>query len=447
MLETHTKGLITLLLHITTKVIVIQPILQVALDILETERAIEIATEAIAGGAEWIEAGTPLIKSEGMDSVRKLREAFPDKTIVADMKIQDTGTLEVEMASKAGADVITILATADNATVEDALQAAHKYGTTLMVDLLCTKNWIVRAKELERLGVGYINFHTGIDQQMRGEMPLKLLKNVDLAAPIAIAGGIDAETAAQAVSAGASIIIVGGNITRSENVTESTKKIISAMHKPQTTVNKKTDIQKEIIRLLENTSTPNISDAIHRKGAMKNVKSMIAGQKIVGQAVTVQTFEGDWAKPVEAIDIAKPGEIIVIYNASKHVAPWGELASLSCINKGIAGVIIDGAVRDIDDIRKLKFPVFACSTVPNAGEPKGMGEINVEIVCGGQTVRQGDYIAGDDNGVVVIPKEQAYEIARRAVEVAKTEQRIREEIKRGKTLSQVLHLEKWEKMS
>ncbi|RZN14166.1 MAG: bifunctional hexulose-6-phosphate synthase/ribonuclease regulator [Methanosarcinales archaeon] len=424
-----------------------QPILQVALDVLETERAIEIATEAVAGGAEWIEAGTPLIKSEGMDAIRKLREAFPDKIIVADMKIQDTGALEVEMASKAGANVITILATADSTTVEDALRAARKYGTTLMADLLCTENRIVRAKELEQLGVDYINFHTGIDQQMKGETPLKLLKNVDLVAPIAVAGGINAEIAAQEVSEGASIIIVGGNITRSENVTESTKKIISAMHKPQTTANKKINIQKEIIRLLKNTSTPNITDAIHRKGAMKNIKSIVAGQKIVGQAVTVQTFEGDWAKPVEAIDIAKPGEIIVIYNASKHIAPWGELASLSCINKGIAGVVIDGAVRDIDDIRKLKFPAFACNAVPNAGDPKGMGEINVEIVCGGQTVRQGDYIVGDDNGVVVIPIERAYEIARRAVEVAKTEQRIREEIKRGKTLSQVLHLEKWEKMS
>ncbi len=167
---------------------------------------------------------------------------------------------------------------------------------------------------------------------------------------------------------------------------------------------------------------------------------------MVGPAVTVQTFEGDWAKTVEAIDTAQSGDVIVIYNGgSDQVAPWGELATLSCINKGVSGVVIDGAVRDIEDIRRLEFPVFARAVVPNAGEPKGFGEINTEIRCAGQTVRPGDYIVGDDNGIVVVPKERAYEIARRSVEVEKNESRIRDEITKGSTLSKVLRLEKWEK--
>jgi 3-hexulose-6-phosphate synthase/6-phospho-3-hexuloisomerase len=83
--------------------------------------------------------------------------------------------------------------------------------------------------------------------------------------------------------------------------------------------------------------------------------------------------------------------------------------------------------------------------VPNAGEPKGFGELNAEIKCGGQEVNPGDWIIGDDNGVVVVPKGHAYETARRAKEVWKNEERIRAEIKSGKTLSQVLDLHKWEK--
>jgi 3-hexulose-6-phosphate synthase/6-phospho-3-hexuloisomerase len=94
----------------------------------------------------------------------------------------------------------------------------------------------------------------------------------------------------------------------------------------------------------------------------------------------------------------------------------------------------------------MDYPLFSSDVVPNAGDPKGMGEINSEIVCGGQTVRPGDYIVGDDSGVVVIPKERAYEIARRAKEVEKTENRLFEEISRGKTLSQVVSLQKWEKI-
>ena len=128
----------------------------------------------------------------------------------------------------------------------------------------------------------------------------------------------------------------------------------------------------------------------------------------------VQTFAGDWAKTVEAIDVAGPGNVIVIYNGSNYIAPWGGLATLSCKVKGIEGVVVDGAVRDVDEIRNMNYPIFASAIVPNAGEPKGFGEINAEIQCGGQTVKPGDYIVGDDNGVVVIPKERGYEVARRA---------------------------------
>ncbi len=159
----------------------------------------------------------------------------------------------------------------------------------------------------------------------------------------------------------------------------------------------------------------------------------------------MQTLPGDWAKPIEAIDRACEGDVIVIDNGRADVAPWGELATLSCMNRKVGGVVIDGAVRDVDEIRKFNYPVFARAIVPNAGEPKGYGEIGVEIRCGGQVVREGDYIVGDDSGVVVIPKERAYEIARRAKEVYKTELRIRAEIERGKSLSEVLELAKWEK--
>ena len=85
-------------------------ILQVALDLLDLKRALQIAEESVDGGADWIEAGTPLIKSEGIQAVRSLRDRFPEATIVADMKVADTGAIEVEMAAKAGADIVCILA-------------------------------------------------------------------------------------------------------------------------------------------------------------------------------------------------------------------------------------------------------------------------------------------------------------------------------------------------
>jgi 3-hexulose-6-phosphate synthase/6-phospho-3-hexuloisomerase len=248
------------------------------------------------------------------------------------------------------------------------------------------------------------------------------------------------------VQYGAAIVIVGGAIVRSADVTESTTAIRMAIDNPSIQPAQKGSPDERIRELFAKVSSPNITDAMHRKGAMEGILSICGDVKMVGRAVTVQTFAGDWAKPVEAIDVAGPGDVIVINNdGGTHIAPWGELATMSCKRKGIEGVVIDGAVRDVDDIRRMKFPLFARSIVPNAGEPKGYGEINAEIRCAGQYVKPGDWIVGDESGVVVVPKERAYEVARRSLEVRKNEDRIREEIRRGSTLSQVAELKKWEK--
>ncbi len=367
-------------------------VLQVALDLLEPKRAVPIAREAIRSGADWIEAGTPLIKSEGMQVIRTLRDQFPDTTIVADMKIADTGTMEVEMAAKAGANIVCILADADDAVIAEAVRAARLYGVRLMADLINVRDPVARAKILEALGVDIIVAHVGIDQQMIGKNSLDLLNSLsgEVHIPLAVAGGLDAVTAGQAVRSGADIIIVGGWIVRSADVAGSTQKIRKSMDNPSVQPPEKKDPDEEIHSILMQVSTPNISDAMHRKGAMPGIVSVCGNVKMAGKAVTVQTFAGDWAKPVEAIDVAKKGEVLVINNDSgTHVAPWGELATLSALQKGVVGVVIDGAVRDIDDIRAMKFPLFARAIVPNAGEPKGFGEINTEISCGGQYVHPG----------------------------------------------------------
>jgi 3-hexulose-6-phosphate synthase/6-phospho-3-hexuloisomerase len=420
----------------------------VALDLLELDRSIQIAREAISGGADWIEAGTPLIKSEGMNAVREMKKAFPGTKIVADMKTVDTGSMEVEMAAKAGADIVTMLASSDDSTVEDALRAARKYGVQIMMDLLTVPDPVKRAQDLEKMGVDYICVHVGIDQQMRGHSTIDLLKQIieEVRTPVAAAGGIDPLSGSEAIASGAAIVIVGGNVVRSADVARSAKQIRDAIDHAVAGERQRKSLEEELISILKDVSTPNISDAMHRKGAMRGIHPINQGTKIVGSAITVQTFAGDWAKTVEAIDMGGPGNVIVIYNGSDYIAPWGGLATLSCKMRGIEGVVIDGAVRDVDDIRAMNYPIFASAIVPNAGEPKGMGEINAEITCGGQSVKPGDYIVGDDSGVVVIPRERAYEIARRAKEVEKNESRMYEEIRRGSTLSQVAKLKKWEKV-
>ena len=429
-----------------------KPVLQVALDLMHRKRAMEIAKEAVAGGADWIEAGTPLIKSEGVEVIRDLKRTFPGHIIVADMKTMDVGAFEVEIAVKAGADVVNVMGLADDATIGESVLAARKYGAKIMVDLMNVPDKLGRAKTAERLGAGLVCLHVGIDEQMRGAAsPIELVRTISaqIGVPLAVAGGITPARIGELVRAGASVLIVGGSIIKNENVEEATRAIKQALLDPNL-------VQKELIKkysqsdLMEafaRVSMPNIADAQHKKGVMLGLSPHIKhGQRMVGRVLTVQTAKGDWAKPVEAIDRAKDGDVIVIDAGGSDVAVWGELASWSAKLKGVRGVVIDGAIRDIDGIIDMEFPVFARLVVPDAGEPKGYGGIGQEIVCCGQIVRSGDWIIGDENGVIVVAQEQAVEVANRALDVMERENRIREEIKRGSTLSSVQELEKWEQV-
>lgn len=428
-----------------------KPILQVALDFMHLKRAVQAAKEAVEGGADWVEAGTPLIKSEGAECIRALRKEFPNRVLVADLKIMDTGALEVEIAAKAGANVITVMGVTDDATIVEAVKAARRYGSKIMVDLMRVKDKPRRAKELQALGVDYLNMHVSIDEQMIAHTPLQELKAVCSSSelPVAVAGGLNSETVAQAVEAGAQIIIVGGAIIKAEKVTEATKTIRHAIDQRiaiPTGLYKKYS-GEELFEAFRRVSTPNLADAMQKRGVLRGILPRNPhGVKMVGRALTVKTADGDWAKPVEAIDRAVRGDVIVIDVGGGPTAVWGELASWSCKVKGVSGVVIDGAARDIDTIIEIGFPCFSRHVAPHAGEPKGHGEIGAEIECGFQIVRSGDWIIGDDSGVVVVPQELAVEMANRALDVLERENRIREEIKRGGTLSSVLELEKWEKV-
>lgn len=424
-----------------------EPVLQVALDLVNMDRAMQIAREAIEGGVDWLEAGTPLIKAEGMDAVRRLAEL--EVPVIADMKTMDVGGMEVEMAAKAGASAVCLLGVASDETVREGIAAAHRYGADILVDLMRVPNLEERAQQVEALGADYVGVHVSIDEQMAGREPYDDIERVAscCSIPVAAAGGITSETAPLAVENGASIVIVGGAIIKAEQVTEAARAIKMAMQQGTAI---RSDLFKkygshEVRQALQRVSACNVCDAMHNTGGLRGIRPLKEGYHLVGPALTVKTVDGDWAKVVEAIDAASEGDVIVVQASPGRQAVWGELATWSAVKHNIGGVVIDGAVRDVSDIRQHDIPVFARRMVAEAGEPKGYGEIGHEVVCGGQTVRSGDWLVGDDSGLVVVPRERAQEVANRAVNVHERENRMREEIKRGSSLSRVLELEKWEK--
>jgi 3-hexulose-6-phosphate synthase / 6-phospho-3-hexuloisomerase len=438
------------------------PPVQIALDLIDLPRAIQIAAEAVKGviaetgdkSKAWVEAGTPLIKAEGMNAVRELRAKFPGQTICADMKTMDAGSTEVEIAAKAGANIVFILGCSPNSCISEAVLAAKKYGVKIAADLISVTDPPARAKELEEMGVDIINIHVGLDQQVLGINPVDLVRKIKKAisgrAMISAAGGLNSETAVQAYEAGADIIILGGVLYKARSPEESVRQIIKSLKSGKPIASKefvKYD-EEHLLEAFMKVSTPNISDAMHRTGELKGLIPVWTGKpgelKFAGPAVTVRTYNGDWSAPVQAIDHCKAGDVLVIDACQGDIAIWGELATHSCVTKRIAGVVIDGAVRDIDEIRRLKFPLFARHWTPTAGEPKGFGEINAPIEICGRKIEPGDWIIGDESGVVVVPQNMAMEMANRAIDVLEKENRLREEINRGSTLGQTAYLKKWD---
>ncbi len=423
---------------------------QVALDFVDNSRALKCAREAAAGGADILEVGTPLLKAEGLSAVRMLRKEFPHHPIVCDAKTMDAGRAEMEIAAKAGATIATVLGVASDATVQECIEAGRNYGIQVYVDLLGHPDPAARAKQAEAWGAAFVGVHCPIDEQMSGQDPFERLRKVAAAVsiPVAVAGGIHSESAAAAVAAGASVVIVGGFISKAEDATAATRMIRKAVDERvavATTLFKRGG-ESQIAEILARVSVANVSDAYHRRPPLPDLRAVVPGARCAGPAYTVRCAPGDWAKPVEAIDHASAGSVLVIDAYGAPPALWGELATHSAIQRKLAGVVIHGAIRDTPEIRKLAFPAWATVICPNAGEPRGFGEEQVAVKWGGFLIEPGDWITADDDGVLHLPKSHAVEMANRAQDVLEKENRVRHEIDvEGRTLAEVVELYKWEK--
>ncbi len=426
--------------------------IQLALDFLDMERALAVAALAVPEGIDIVEAGTPLIKSVGLDAVRQLRKAFPGRKILADLKTADAGRIEMEAAAKAGADMAICLGSVSESTVQESIEAGLNYGIVVGVDMLGVEDAAGLARKCEEWGAGFLNVHLPIDDQMRGIQSFDRLRAVAEAVsiPVAAAGGINSETVVDAVAAGARIVIVGGSITKAQDVAAATRDIRRAADEKArvpTDLFRRVD-ESHLREVLSRVSTANISDGAHRQPCLDGIRSLTAGLRMCGPAVTVRTAGGDWSKAVLAIDEAAEGSVIVIESGGRPPAIWGELATQSAKVRKLAGVAIDGAIRDSEDIRRLAFPAFSRCVCSHAGEPKGFGEINQPITISGQRILPGDWIVGDDDGVMVLPKSRAVEMANRAQDVLERENRLREEITSGRSsLGKVAQLLRWEKVS
>lgn len=201
--------------------------LQIAVDIADTVRVLEIADQ-IYDIIDIYEVGTPVIMKEGMAPVKALKNKYPQLCVLADTKIVDGGSIECADVCEAGADIVTVLALSDNATIEEVIETAHKYDKKVLADLICVKDIAARSKELVEMGVDYVGVHTGVDMQKEGRTPLEdltiLVKSIN-SRQAAVAGGVKFNTINSYVELNPEIIIAGGALYNAPDIRKAVEKM------------------------------------------------------------------------------------------------------------------------------------------------------------------------------------------------------------------------------
>jgi len=175
-------------------------------------------------------------------------------------------------------------------------------------------------------------------------------------------------------------------------------------------------ISKELVDRVGKLSTSLISDGMKNSRTMNyRIKPIKGGMKVLGTALTVKVKPGDNLYLHKATYEAEEGYVLVVDNdENKDAAVWGEMMSRAALAVGLSGVVLEGCVRDLADIKKLGLPIFAAGAVPKRPRIDGPGSINSDIICGGVEIHPGDLIFGDDDGVVVVSPEELEEVVNKA---------------------------------
>lgn len=194
--------------------------------------------------------------------------------------------------------------------------------------------------------------------------------------------------------------------------------------------------------LWEGLSSAGVSDAIGRLGAMDGGIRRLGGRGMVGPAHTVLTGTGDSSSIHRALVDAPSGSVMVVdAQGSTSRAVWGRVLTVAAMARGVSGAVIDGAVRDVDEIAGLGFPLYCRGTCP-AGPHKGFrGVHGVPVQCGGVVVNPGDIVVGDADGVTVVPATEAARVLAEVGEIRRREREWIDRIRAGESTVELLGLE------
>lgn len=174
-------------------------------------------------------------------------------------------------------------------------------------------------------------------------------------------------------------------------------------------------LDRRLMEAFSEFATPDISDLLNRLYAVDPAIRCLTREHhtLCGPATTVKVFPGDNLMVHKSLDVARPGDIVVVDAGHSSAAVLGDLVATKARHRGIAGFIVDGLIRDLPATLPLDIPIFARGTTPVGPLHRGPGEINYPVCCGGVVVSPGDLIIADAAGIVVVPQEIAPELLHR----------------------------------
>lgn len=189
----------------------------------------------------------------------------------------------------------------------------------------------------------------------------------------------------------------------------------------------------QLVEEFRNFETADVSDVMNRLYAMDGkIRNLSNDLELLGTACTVKLYPGDNLMVHKALDIARPGDVVVVdCSGAMTNAVLGDLVANKARHRGIAGYVIDGLIRDLDGVKETGLPVYARGVTPFGPLHRGPGEINTPICCGGIVVNPGDIIKADSTGIAVIPREYAAEILERLRDSRELLDEYVENVKRG----------------
>jgi 3-hexulose-6-phosphate synthase/6-phospho-3-hexuloisomerase len=404
--------------------------LQVSLDFLHLENALFCAEQSIAGGAELLEVGNCLIKNAGLQCIRILKEKFPPIPLVADLKMLTPETQEMKASADAGANGITISGAISESNWGKCLAQAQERNLKVFLDFRDIPVSVMKLQLPLVASTDCVVLNLAQESDVFG-----ILQEIAFryAKPIAATGITDLANLQEAMSLGLGTGIVQYQEEDTQNFKEATHRIHEAFLQIQQAAASQgspREYSEQVLRRKLNEVMPSDICEVYRDKPLflDKVYPLHRFTKVFGQAATIKMLGGGLPAMLDFLQEVPPKSIVVVDSGGEATPVWNTLTTVVAIKRNLAGVVLYGAITEVNLVRAKGFPCYVNSLTPlPTRESQGCLK-NIPLQLGNVWVRPGDWILGDDCGVLCIPAEKIFTVTERALQLAKHKAQLLREI-------------------